>query len=125
MVEVRLNKLRHRFAVSMMSEIVTGVQQAEAKAAKIIENAQSKAEQIRRETEREARDVIQVLRTELLEEIRELKHETEKKAQTKARQLGAKAEQDAAALEVIGSKNMAKAIDLIVQAVYDLGGAEK
>jgi vacuolar-type H+-ATPase subunit H len=108
-----------------MSNVLAGVQQAEAEATKIIEKAQEKAEQIRRQAERDARETEASVRSDLLVEINALRQEVEKKAKTQAKQILAKAEKEAAVFKEQGSKNMKKAAGFIVQAVYDIGGGSK
>jgi vacuolar-type H+-ATPase subunit H len=108
-----------------MSEVLSAVLKSETEAAKMLENAQTKAEQVRREAERNARTVLQAVRQELLQEIEALRQETEKKSKAKAKQIGAQADGEVAALQELGTKNMAKAVDFILKAVYEMGGASK
>jgi vacuolar-type H+-ATPase subunit H len=108
-----------------MSEVLSAVSKAEAEATKMLENARTKAEQIRREAERNARTMSQAIRQELLQEIETLRQETEKKSRAKAKQIAAQADGQVAALQELGTKNMAKAVDFILKAVYEMGGASK
>lgn len=108
-----------------MSEVLSSVAKSEAEATKILENARAKAEQIRREAERNARGLAQTVRQELLQEIETLRQETEKKSKAKAKQMTAQADAQVAALQELGMKNVAKAVDFILKAVYEMGGASK
>lgn len=108
-----------------MTEVLSAVSKSEAEATKMLENARTKAEQIRREAERNARTILQAVRQELLQEIETLRQETEKKAKANAKQTAAQADAQVAALQELGTKNMAKAVDFIIKAVYEMGGASK
>ncbi|MFX0167766.1 MAG: hypothetical protein ACFE89_08650 [Candidatus Hodarchaeota archaeon] len=105
-----------------MSEVLTGVQKAEADAVQILEKAQTQVEQIQREAERKARGMDQVVRAELTEEINALQKSVEGKAKIQAQKILSNADNEVTELEEQGKKNTKKTVDFIIKAVYTFGG---